>query len=815
MNEKVLRILEFDKLTHILAEFAGSEPAKKICLSLRPSSNIEWIAHAQEETSAALSRLMRNDRLSFGANIDVRPFIKAVSIGKTLSAGDLLAIARLLTAVAEVRRYHENALQTSAHEDGKPIDCLDEYFNLLDPLDFLTDDINRCIISEEEISDDASPALREIRRNISSTSARIQSQLSKMVNDTYRTYLQDSIITTRGGRYCIPVKSEYKSHVPGMVHDRSSSGSTLFIEPSSIVELNNSLKELLSAEEKEIERILSVLSGKCAAYGETINEDQRTITMLDFIFAKAKYALRLNATKPVYNTAADNSRRIINLRKARHPLLDPKTAVPIDVRLGDDFDLLIVTGPNTGGKTVSLKTVGLLTLMGQAGLHIPALDRSELAFFSEVYADIGDEQSIEQSLSTFSSHMTSIVEILKKAKPDCLSLFDELGAGTDPEEGAALAISILDHLHRQGIRTMATTHYSELKVFALTTDKVENASCEFDVASLRPTYRLLIGIPGKSNAFAISKKLGLPDEIIEDAGNYISSEEESFESILSDLESKRNALDKDSEALEAAKADIARREKILADKEEKIDEKREKILTAAREEAKEILQDAKDVADETIRAFNKQGSQMKPSTMEHKRQNIREWISKEDEAIYREAMKNSGRRKKKDIDDIPRYKPLSAKDAIPGTPVHVISMDLDGTITSAADKKGNITVQCGIISSKVKLSDLAKSDAPVAVESNTSRKISSKKLDISKASHVSTEINVLGMTVDDAVSRIDKYLDDAYMSNLESVRIVHGKGTGALRSGIHDFLRTSPVVGSFDLAAHGEGDAGVTVVRFK
>ena len=561
-----------------------------------------------------------------------------------LSAAELLCISRLLTNVASVIAYNSESDSTKGilQRNRKNPTALEEYFKVLDPLGFLADEITRCILNDDELNDDASSRLRDIRNEKKVTSGRIQSHLSKMVNDTYRSYLQDNIITLRDGRYCIPVRAEYKSQVPGMVHDRSASGSTLFIEPAAIVELNNKLRELEIAEDDEIRRILAELSAKCYVYSDTINEDQKTITLLDFIFAKAKYALSLDATRPLYD---DSGSHIIELRKARHPLLDKKTVVPIDIALGKDYDLLIITGPNTGRKTVSLKTVGLLTLMGQAGLHIPALDHSALAFFNEVYADIGDEQSIEQSLSTFSSHMTSIVDILKKADNKSLCLFDELGAGTDPEEGAALAVSILDDLHKKGICCMATTHYSELKIYALTSDGVENACCEFDVESLKPTYRLLTGIPGKSNAFAISAKLGLPQAIIKGAEKYISSEEESFENIVSDLEDRRVQMENDRKLLDDALADMKRREKILADKEEKIYEKREKIIADARTEAKDILQDAKDIADESIRAFTKQGTQMKPATMERKRSALREWISKEEEAICEEAMKNSRRKK--------------------------------------------------------------------------------------------------------------------------------------------------------------------------
>ena len=806
MNAKVLHTLEFDKITEILSSFTGSAPAKRMCETLRPSQNLDWIEDAQEQTAAALTRMLKSDRLSFGANFDVRQLLKDAGIGRALSMGELLSIARLLLCVGACAEYgtETGALDGNTEE---PQDCLSDLFLRLDPLTQLSSEISRCILSEEEMADNASKDLAEIRRSFNVITGRIHTQLNHMVNQSLRSYLQDAVITMRGDRYCIPVKSEYKSHVPGIVHDQSSTGSTFFIEPAAIVELNNQLNQLKQKEQDEIRRILVALSAHVAQYGDIIAEDQKTLTLLDFIFAKAKYALKLNATRPLYNTE-----HRIHLRKARHPLLDPAKAVPIDVTLGKDYDLLIVTGPNTGGKTVSLKTVGLLTLMGQAGLHIPALDRSELSLFSEVFADIGDEQSIEQSLSTFSSHMTSIVQILKKANADSLCLFDELGAGTDPTEGAALATAILNHLHTQGIRTMATTHYSELKIYALSTEGVENASCEFDVETLSPTYRLLTGIPGKSNAFAISKKLGLSDAIIDAAGQYVSSESESFENVIADLEHKRIQLEKDREAFDAQRADLEKRLQDVEVREDKLQNQREQILKDAREEAKDILQDAKDVADETIRVFNQQGSQMKIQTMEKKRQNVREWLSKQDEAIYREAMQNS---KKKNPEAAPTPKILTAKEATPGTSVHIISMQVDGVILTAPDKHGNVQVQCGIMRSKVRLGDLTRAAAKPESTAKKSTGTKTGKLDLSKASHVSAEINVIGSTVDDAVARIDKYLDDAYMTHMERVRIVHGKGTGALRKGIHDYLRCNPIVKSFALAAHGEGDAGVTIVEFK
>ncbi|MDE6743088.1 MAG: endonuclease MutS2 [Lachnospiraceae bacterium] len=808
MNEKVLRILEFEKITDILAGYAGSEPAKNMCGRLRPSSNPEWIERAQSETEAALKRLFVNDRLSFGANKDIRGIIKDLKVGRTLSATELLNIARILECSGNIREYG------TKDRTDTPSDVLEDYFLKLDPIPSLSKEIFRCIISEDEISSNASSELASIRKSYGVINGRIHTQLNSMVNSTYRTYLQDAVVTMRNNRYCLPVKTEYKNQVPGMIHDQSSTGSTIFIEPAAVVNLNNQLRELEIREQEEIERILASLSGMCAGYADEIAEDQKTLTLLDFVFAKASYALKTNATRPIFNDD-----RIIKLRQARHPLLDASKAIPIDVRLGEDFDLLVITGPNTGGKTVTLKTVGLLTLMGQSGLHIPALDRSMLSIFKEVYTDIGDEQSIEQSLSTFSSHMTNIVDILKRADGSCLCLFDELGAGTDPTEGAALAISILNHLHDRGVRSMATTHYSELKIYALSTDFVENASCEFDVESLRPTYRLLIGIPGKSNAFAISKKLGLPDLIIEDAKQHISKEEESFENVISDLEAQRIRIEKEQEEIISYKKEIEDLKSVIEAKQEKLEDQRDRILREAREEARDILKEAKDIADETIRAFQKQGGQMKIQTMEKKRQNVRQKIAEKDASLaVKEQAKISGQ-------------PLSEKEALPGIPVKIKSMNLTGTITVRPDSRGYVSVQCGIITSKVHVSDLLKADPEEPVKQTSSSKTSGKaskyhpqnhsnpssgngRMDISKVSNMSAEINVIGMTVDEAVARIDKHIDDAYLCHLPSIRIIHGKGTGALRKGIHNYLNGCPYIKTYHLAQPGEGDAGVTVVEF-
>ena len=663
----------------------------------------------------------------------------------------------------------------------------------------LANEINRCILSEEEMADDASPRLKSIRRSKLSTNEKIHSQLTSMVNGAYRTFLQDAVITMRDNRYCIPVKAEYKSQVSGMVHDQSSTGSTFFIEPAAVVNLNNQLKELDLQEQEEIEVILGDLSSQAAVHTSELAADQKIMTTLDFIFAKAKLAMEQNATEPIFNTE-----HYIQIRKGRHPLLDKKKAVPIDVRLGKDFDLLVITGPNTGGKTVSLKTVGLFTLMGQAGLHIPALDRSELSIFSEVYADIGDEQSIEQSLSTFSSHMTRVVHILQHADADSLCLFDELGAGTDPTEGAALAIAILNYLHDRGIRTMATTHYSELKIYALSTNFVENACCEFDVETLRPTYRLLIGIPGKSNAFAISSKLGLSDEIIHAAKEQISKEDESFEDVIADLEQSRVTIEKEQQEIAEYKERIRTLQEQLQKKNEKIDQAKDKILRDANEKARAILQEAKDVADETIRDFNKAGASADIKELEKKRQKVRDKINEKNGKLA------LGNNQKKPANQ----KTVDPKKLKKGDSVKIISMNLKGIVNTLPDARGNLFVQCGIMRMQTNVNDLV----PVKEETITApalQRTNTGKLKMSKSFSVSSEINLLGCTVDEAIAKLDKYLDDAYLAHLPSVRVVHGKGTGALRSAVQSHLKRLKYVKEYRLGEYGEGDAGVTIVTFK
>ena len=791
MNQKVLKTLEFDKIIQMLTEKADSEPGKKLCRELTPSTDIEEIRKNQRETKDALSRLFKSGSTSFGNNRDLGFSVKSLEIGSSLSAVELLKIAAMLDNVSRIKNYGKK------DNEEAPDDSLDEYFRQLTPLTQLSNEINRCILSEEEIADDASPKLKSIRRSMILTNDKIHNQLTSMLSGSYRTYLQDAVITMRNNRYCIPIKAEYKGQVNGMIHDQSASGSTYFIEPAAVVSLNNQLRELELQELEEINAILAALSAQAAEHTEEISANQKIMTLLDFVFAKAEFAMDLNATEPIFNTD-----HYINLRKGRHPLLDKKRVVPIDVHLGKDFDLLIVTGPNTGGKTVSLKTVGLLTLMGQAGLHIPALDRSELSIFTEVYADIGDEQSIEQSLSTFSSHMKSIVHILKHADGDSLCLFDELGAGTDPTEGAALAISILNFLHDRGIRTMATTHYSELKIYALSTDFVENASCEFSVETLQPTYRLLIGIPGKSNAFAISSKLGLPEHIIDAARAQIGKEEKSFEDVIADLEQSRITIEKEQREIEDYKAHIRTLQEQLKQKNEKIDQAKDRILREANEKAREILQEAKDLADETIRDFNKANAGTDIRELEKKRQKVRDKIGEKNQKLSLNEKKQ------------PQQKGLDPKKLKKGDMVRIVSMGLKGTVSTLPDAKGGLFVQCGIIRTQTNVKDL------VLVEENDistpkPQSTGTGKIKMSKSLSVSTEINLLGKTVDEAISLLDKYLDDAYLAHLPSVRVVHGKGTGALRNAVQSHLKRLRYVKEYRLGEYGEGDAGVTIVTFK
>ena len=783
MNQKALKVLEYDKIIQLLAEQANSDAGKKRCLELVPMTDKQLITDTQAQTADALSRIYRKGNISFGGLKDPGFQMKRLEIGGCLNAAELLSICTLLEITRRAKAYSRE------NRDDLPADSLDVLFAGLEPLTPLLEEIRRCILAEDEISDDASPALHSVRRTIRNINDKIHGAMNNLLNSsTTRSYLQDAVITMRNGRYCLPVKAEYKGQVPGMIHDQSSTGSTLFIEPMSVVKLNNDLKEAFLKEQEAIEAVLAELSNLTAQYAAYLLDNYRILADLDFIFAKANLAKIQNGMAPIFNTEGR-----IRIRQGRHPLLDPKKVVPIDVHLGDTFHLLIITGPNTGGKTVSLK--------GQAGLHIPAKDRSELAIFDDVYADIGDEQSIEQSLSTFSSHMTNIVSILKHATPQSLVLFDELCAGTDPDEGAALAISILDRLRQDGIRTMATTHYSEIKLYALSTTGVENACCEFSVQTLSPTYRLLIGIPGKSNAFAISSKIGLPTDLIEDAKTRITKENENFEDVIADLEQSRLTIEKEQAEINRYKEEAASLKKQLEEKQERLNRSRDRVLQEANQQAAAILKEAKDLADETIRNFHKYGkTHMDASAMEKDREKIRKKMAK--------AQSKSSIQKKEQINhNVPKKLRL-------GDSVKILSMNLKGTVHTLPDAKGNLFVQAGILRYQTNIRDLilVNDDATPAVH-NT--KTGAGKLKMSKSLSVSPEINLIGKTVDEALMELDKYLDDAYLAHLKSVRIVHGKGTGALRKAVQGHLKRQKYVKAFHLGEFGEGDAGVTIAEFE
>ena len=792
MNSKVLKTLEYEKIIDQLVNCAGSLLGKELCKPLVPSSDIEEIRTMQHETSLALARIYQKGSLSFSGVYDIRGSLKRLEVGSILSTQELLHISKMLDVCSRAKSYDRKD-----NDEAEP-DALDVMFQALQPLAPLAGEIRRCILSEDEISDDASPTLKSIRRSIGQMNDKVHAQLTSMVNGSARTYLQDAVITMRNGRYCLPVKAEYRSQIQGMIHDQSSTGSTLFIEPMAVLKLNNELHELELREEKEIEVILSTLSSRAAAELEPLETNLELLTRLDFIFARAQLSRSYNGSEPIFN-----QKGIINIKKGRHPLLDKKKVVPIDLILGKDYRMLIVTGPNTGGKTVSLKTVGLFTLMGQAGLHIPAFDHSELAIFDDVFADIGDEQSIEQSLSTFSSHMTNIVRILNAADAKTLVLFDELCAGTDPTEGAALAIAILKTLLNRHVTTMATTHYSELKVFALTTDQVCNACCEFDVATLSPTYRLLIGIPGKSNAFAISGKLGLPAHIIEEAKKNIDVQEQNFEELIADLETSRATIEKEQEELSAYKAQVESLKKRLEEKHDNIAKQKERILNEANEKAQNILQDAKDYADHTIRTMNKLsksgGVDMK--ALEQERSRVRDKL-------------NQSNNRKKAAPAAQKAKVYAASDFKQGDSVHVRSLDLKGTVVSQPNSKGELSIQMGILKSRIHFSDLEPIDEEV-INTPMINKTGSGKIKMNKAAHVNTSINLIGETVDEAMIDLDKYLDDAYLAHIPNVTIIHGRGTGALRKAVHEKLRKSKYVKSYRLGTFGEGETGVTIVEFK
>ena len=788
MNRKSLTTLEYNKIIDKLQSFAVSRDAKNKAAKLVPMTDIDKINVCLTETGDAVSRLYAKGCASFSGVSDVMGSVKRLEVGSCLNAHELLQISGVLSA-AKAHKTHYEETQ----------DSLTPLYDSLDPVPSLYAQIKKCIISEDEISDDASANLKDIRRNIRLANDRIHTELNKILNNqALRNCLQDYVITSRQGRYCLPVKAEYKSQVPGMVHDQSATGSTIFIEPAAVVKLNNDIRELELKEEAEIQVILADLSAQAAEYTEQIATDYKVLVKLDFIFAKAQLARNWHCTAPVMNTE-----HYTNIKQGRHPLIDPEKVVPIDINLGKDFNLLIITGPNTGGKTVSLKTVGLLTLMAQAGLYIPALDHSQIGIFNNIFADIGDEQSIEQSLSTFSSHMTNTIHILKNATSDSLILFDEIGAGTDPTEGAALAISILNDLHQRGITTMATTHYSEIKIYALTTPGVENACCEFDVASLKPTYRLLIGVPGKSNAFAISKRLGLPEYLIDDAARRMDAEDIHFEDIISDLETSRATIRKEQEEIARYKKEITDLKAELKAKQQRLDERTDKIIKKANREAAEILKEAKEYADETIKTMNKHGLSVKE--LEKQRTAVRDKINKSQEKLAVKAAPPKAHK----ASDISEFKE--------GIYVRILSMNLTGTVVGTPNTKGEVTVAVGSLTTKAKINNLEIiTDYKEPEESKSGKSSTGQgRIKMSKSASISPEINLLGCTVDEAVARLDKYLDDAYISKLSQVRIVHGKGTGALRAGITAYLKGIPYIKNFRLGEAGEGDAGVTIVEFK
>lgn len=792
MNKKVLNTLEYDKIVEQLAKLAGSEGGKKLCRSLTPMTDRDEILEAQCETSDALTHIMTQGPISFQGVTPIKESLKRLELGAPLSMRELLDISSLLACAGQIKHYFRKSL----NENEETGDCLNERYQLLEPLAPLMQEIRRCIIAEDEMADDASAGLNQVRRKLKSTGDRIHEQLGVLLN-SHRSMLQDAIITMRNGRYCLPVKAEYRSSFHGMLHDQSATGATLFIEPNSVVKLNNEIRELERLEQDEIDKVLADLSNQTAEQSFLVEQDHRILTELDFIFAKAMLAKQMKATKPRFP-----EERFIEIKQGRHPLIAADKVVPIDVHLGRDFSLLIVTGPNTGGKTVSLKTVGLFCLMGQAGLHIPAFDGSSLRIFHEVYADIGDEQSIEQSLSTFSSHMVNTVSILEQADENSLALFDELGAGTDPTEGAALATAILANLHKRHTLTMATTHYSELKLYALQTPDVENACCEFDVSTLRPTYRLLIGVPGKSNAFAISHKLGLSDDIIEDAKHHVASDATQFEDVLADLEQTRIRLEKELADASESRKEISRLRKELREKNDKIDNSKERILQNANEEAGRILAKAKDYADETIRKYTKWAeSDAHIREMEAERTKLREQINSKQSHSLKPAKpkKASG---------------LKAKDLFIGADVRILSLNSAGTVSTLPNDKGDLFVQAGLLRTKVNIRDLELIKQPKP-EKNKTKNTGSGRIGMSKAATMHQEVNLIGMTVDQAMPVMEKYLDDAYLAHMTQVTVIHGRGTGALRTAVHNRLKKLKYVKSYRLGEFGEGDMGVTIVTFK
>lgn len=784
MNNKVLQILEFNKIIEKLTAYASCEPGVRLCSKLRPDIDFHTIVQNQEETAAAVNRLRLFGNLTFPSVSDIGESLKSLAVDSSLSLNELYKIKILLEVVEKAYSYKEKA------DNENYSDSLSEYFEELSPVKDLKKELDRCIVSEDQVADSASSNLSKLRRQLKNIESRLHTELNNILQ-AHREYMMDAIITQRNGSYCLPIKSEYKNRVQGIIHDQSSTGSTVFIEPIAIVRMNNEIKEIEIAEALEIENILFDLSKNTAAYTYELDINNKLVAKLDFIYAKARLANQMKASKPLFNEDS-----VIELKEARHPLLDPKQVVPVNISLGSGYKLLIITGPNTGGKTVLMKTVGLLTVMGQSGLHIPAFDGSRLSVYKNVFADIGDEQSIEQNLSTFSAHMKNIIYILKAADDKSLCLFDELGAGTDPTEGAALAIAVLDELKRRGSSIMASTHYSELKVYALNTEGVENASCEFDVETLRPTYRILIGVPGKSNAFAISQKLGLPMDIISEARKHISSDAISFEDLITKLETDRIALEKSRLEIEKKEREISSLKSSYDKSLEKINSQKEKLLEKARQEAQSILEEAKETADSTIRNINKIASGL-GAPLEKERDRLRNSIKENESKNKKNIVKSSPAKKVENVHI--------------GDSVFIHSLNLKGTVSTLPNDKGILTVQTGIISSKVNINDLELLDEK---NDNTLKRTATRRSQGLKSLHISPEVNLIGMNVDEACSVLDKYLDDALLAHLEYVRIIHGRGSGALQKGIHAYLKRQSFVKSFKLAEFDDGGNAVTIVRF-
>lgn len=813
MNQKVFKTLEFDKILKKLSGYADSAAGKAAALQLVPSSDLTKIRRNLEETADAASRLQEKSVPGFSGVRNLEDSLKRLEILASLSAPELLRISDVLTIAARIKAYDhpdekkkpapavmsENAHYTrnQRQPEKEKTDALSSYFQMLEPESALNKEITRCILSEDEVADDASSGLFAVRRRKKVLEERIHSSLSDILNSS-RSMLMEPVITMRDGRYCLPVKSEYKSSFAGMVHDQSSTGSTLFIEPMSVIRLNNEIRELEADEKKEIEKVLAALSDAVRPHTNEIRQDISALTHLDFVFAKAKYAESIHGTKPLFN-----EERSIRLISARHPLIDPEKVVPINVSLGETFSMLVITGPNTGGKTVCLKTIGLLQLMGQSGLFVPAFEGAELGVFREIFADIGDEQSIEQSLSTFSAHMTNTVRILSHADSESLCLFDELGAGTDPTEGAALAISILDYLKKIDARTAATTHYAELKTYALTTDGVENASCEFDVETLSPTYRLLIGVPGKSNAFAISKKLGLPEAIIDDAKSRMEKEDIRFEDVIASLEESRVIAEKEKAEIEAYKKEIEEYKRRARESSQGLEKGREKILKRAREEAAQILADAKETADSVVKEIRKEENGGKLKNAENARMRLNQKLRSTQASLSSDAKQRGP------------AQPLSPKKIHVGDTVRVLSMNITGTVSTLPDRDNNLYVVAGIIRTKVNIRDLELLHTAKVTAPEKSGGTRGAGIGYAKAMEMSPEINLIGETTADARPELLKYLDDAFTAHLPQVRIVHGRGTGVLRKMVENVCKNDKHVVKFRLGEYGEGGDGVTIAYFR